>query len=32
MPTPARVVEKPAHQRDEVGLVTGNDRFRLVRG
>jgi hypothetical protein len=31
MPTPARIVEKPARQRNEIRLVTGNDCFRLVR-
>jgi hypothetical protein len=32
MPIPARVAEKPARQRNEICLITGNDRFRLVRG
>jgi hypothetical protein len=31
MPIPTRVVEKPARQRYEICLITGNDRFRLVR-
>ena len=31
VPTPARIVEKPARQRDKICLVTGNDCFRLVR-
>ena len=31
VPTPARVVEKPARQRNKICLGTGNDRFRLVR-
>jgi hypothetical protein len=29
MPTPARVVEKPARQRNKICLVIGNDCFRL---
>jgi hypothetical protein len=29
MPTPARVVGKPARQRNEICLVAGNDCFRL---
>jgi hypothetical protein len=32
VPTPARVVEKPARQRNKIGLVTGNDCFRLGAG
>ena len=31
VPTPARVVEKPARQRDEICLAAGNDCFRLAR-
>ena len=31
MPCPARVVEKPARQRDAIRMAIGNDRFRLVR-
>jgi hypothetical protein len=31
MPTPARVVEKPARQRNEIRLAAVNDCFRLVR-
>ena len=31
MQTPARVVEKPARQRNEICLVAGNDGSRLVR-
>ena len=31
MPDPARVVEKPARQRDAIRMALANDRFRLVR-
>ena len=31
MLTPARVVEKPARQRNEICLAPGNDCFHLVR-
>jgi len=31
MPCPARVVEKPARQRDAIRMAVGNDRLRLVR-
>ena len=31
VPGPARVVEKPARQRNAIRLAVGNDRFRLVR-
>jgi hypothetical protein len=31
MPNPARGVETPARERNEIRLVTGNDRFRLAR-
>ena len=31
MPDPARVVEKPARQRDAIRMAVGDDRVRLVR-